>query len=321
MSEAAQSRRDSGPAVAGGGLATPGDGPALAPERARLGRLRDATRYLGVVPFFVYVALFLFWPTAIVLIGAFRTDTGRATLGNVSKLVHTATYVDAFRSSVELSAATAVAGAVAGALLAWAVIAGNPEGLIRRTVMAASGVLAQFGGVMLTFAFLATYGYTGLVTMAEERFFGLSPYVTATWIYTMFGLGIVYTFFQIPLMVLLFLPALDNLQPQWQEATSTLGGGSWAYWRYVAGPILVPPFVSALLLLFVSAFSAYATAAALLSQGDPIVPLQIRTFMESEVIVGEANMGKALALGMVVVVAIVMTIYALLQRSTKWRVQ
>jgi putative spermidine/putrescine transport system permease protein len=137
----------------------------------------------------------------------------------------------------------------------------------------------------------------------------------------MFGLGVVYTFFQIPLMVLIFLPALDNLQPQWQEASANLGGGSWAYWRHVAGPILAPSFISALLLLFVSSFSAYATAAALLSQGDPIVPLQIRTFISSEVMVGQANMGKALALGMVVVVAVVMTIYALLQRSSKWRVQ
>ncbi len=283
--------------------------------------MRGALRYLGVTPFLAYVAIWLFWPTAIVVVGAFQTDSGRATLANVSTLVHNATILNAFKASIELSVATAVAGAVAGGLLAWAITVGNPTGVLRRALVAASGVLAQFGGVMLTFAFLATYGYTGLVTLAMEHFFGLSPYGTATWIYTMFGLGVVYTFFQIPLMVLIFLPALDNLQPQWQEASANLGGGSWAYWRYVAGPILAPSFISALLLLFVSSFSAYATAAALLSQGDPIVPLQIRTFISSEVLVGQSNMGKALALGMVVVVAVVMAIYALLQRSSKWRVQ
>lgn len=277
--------------------------------------------YLGVAPFLIYVTVWLFWPTANVVTSAFRTDSGHLTLSNVSRLVHTGTFLDAFKASIELSVGTALAGAIAGGLLAWAVTIGNPQGVLRRAVVAASGVLAQFGGVMLTFAFLATYGYTGLVTLSMAHLFGLNPYTSATWIYNLFGLGVVYTFFQIPLMVLIFLPALDNLQPQWQEASSSLGGGSWAYWRYIAGPILMPSFVSALLLLFVSAFSAYATAAALLSQGDPIVPLQIRTFITSEVIVGQHNMGSALAFGMVVVVAVVMTIYALLQRSSKWRVQ
>jgi len=325
-----QSSRDSGLALAGGGSAAPGNeaGSAAPADAARVprggtgrGRVRGAIRYLGVAPFLVYVAIWLFWPTVIVVVGAFRSDSGRATLANMSTLLHSTTILNAFKASIELSVATALAGAVAGGLLAWAVTVGNPRGVLRRVVVAASGVLAQFGGVMLTFAFLATYGYTGLVTLAVEHAFGLSPYTTATWIYTMFGLGVVYTFFQIPLMVLIFLPALDNLQPQWQEAAANLGGGSWAYWRHVAGPILAPSFVSALLLLFVSSFSAYATAAALLSQGDPIVPLQIRTYISSEVIVGQANMGKALAFGMVVVVAIVMTLYALLQRSSKWRVQ
>ncbi|MCK7535694.1 MAG: hypothetical protein MZV63_34255 [Marinilabiliales bacterium] len=41
-----------------------------------------------------------------------------------------------------------------GALLAWAVAEGNPHGVFRRQAVARSGVLAQFGGVMLAFAFL-----------------------------------------------------------------------------------------------------------------------------------------------------------------------
>ena len=57
-----------------------------------------------------------------------------------------------------------------------------------------------------------------------------------------------------------------------------------------------------LLLLFANAFSAYATAAALVSQGSPIVPLQIRDALTSEVVLGQENVGKALALGMIVVV-------------------
>ena len=74
-------------------------------------------------------------------------------------------------------------------------------------------------------------------------------------------------------MVLVFLPALDGIRPQWREATESLGGNTWHYWRYVAGPLLAPSFLGCTLLLFANAFSAYATAAALITQGGVIVPL------------------------------------------------
>ena len=129
------------------------------------------------------------------------------------------------------------------------------------------------------------------------------------WLFDLPGLVLVYTYFQIPLMVIVFLPALDGIRPQWREATESLGGSTWYYWRRVAGPLLAPAFLGATLLLFANAFSAYATAAALVSQGSPIVPLQIRSALTSEVILGRENLGKAMALGMVVVVAVVMWLY------------
>ena len=64
------------------------------------------------------------------------------------------------------------------------------------------------------------------------------------------------------------------------------------------------PFLGATLLLFANAFSAYATAKALISQASPLVPLRIGTFLTSEIVLGQANVGKALAFGMIVVVAV-----------------
>ena len=129
----------------------------------------------------------------------------------------------------------------------------------------------------------------------------------------------VYLYFQIPLMVLVFIPALDGVRPQWREAAESLGATTWQYWRHVAIPLLTPPFLGAALLLFANAFAAYATAAALITQGSVIVPLQIRRALSSEVILGQENFGKALALGMVIVVALVMSGYARLQRrSSRW---
>ena len=186
-------------------------------------------------------------------------------------------------------------------------------------MIAASGVLAQFGGVMLAFAFLATFGFNGLLTVMLEEAFGGDVTGGGTWLYSMAGLTVVYTYFQIPLMLIVFLPAVDGLRREWWDASASLGGGSWAYWRHVAGPILLPTFLGATLLLFTNAFSAYATAAALISQGSPLVTLQIRNAMTSEVILGQENVGKALALGMIAIVSLVMIAYTILQRRTsKW---
>jgi putative spermidine/putrescine transport system permease protein len=277
-----------------------------------------ARSLLGTVPFFAYVTIFLIIPTLVVVIGAFAADNGGVTLSNVSAL--TEGYIlDAFGRSIVLSAITAVIGAVFGALLAYALVTAKPNGVLRRVVTAASGVLAQFGGVTLAFAFLATIGLSGFVTVFLNDNLGVNIYAGGVWLFELPGLALVYTYFQIPLMVIVFLPALDGIRPQWREATESLGGSTWQYWTRVAGPLLAPAFLGSTLLLFANAFSAYATAAALVSQGNPIIPLQIRGALTSEVVLGQQNLGKAMALGMIVVVAVVMTFYALLQRRTsRW---
>ena len=290
-------------------------GTTVAPGRPTSRRPTGAL--LGVLPFFGYTAIFLLTPTLVVVVGAFLGEGNRPSLGNVTALAQPQV-VSAFVNSVVLSAVTAVLGAVFGALLSYAVATGRPGGSLRRTMTAVCGVLAQFGGVTLAFAFVATVGMQGFVTIWLQKL-GVDL-AGSTWLFEPTrGLVLVYTYFQIPLMLIVFLPAVEGLRPQWREAAETLGGSTWDYWRHVAGPILAPSFIGALLLLFTNAFSAYATAAALVSQGSPIIPLQIGGALSSEVLLGQENVGKAMALGMVVVVAVVMTLYAVLERrTTRW---
>ncbi|HEY8737850.1 MAG TPA: ABC transporter permease subunit [Candidatus Dormibacteraeota bacterium] len=272
--------------------------------------------WIGAVPFFGYVALFLLLPTLIVVVGAFFSDSG-LTLSNLTGLQKDF-IVSAFVNSVILSATSALIGAVGGAILAYAVATGNPSGSFRRLVLSACGVLAQFGGVTLAFAFIATIGQAGFLTLWLQQHV-VDIYAGGVWLYQLKGLVLVYAYFQIPLMVLVFLPALDGIRPQWREATESLGGRTWHYWRYVAGPLLAPAFIGATLLLFANAFSAYATAYALINQGAIIAPLQIGNDLTSEVGLHQPGLAKAEALVMVVIVTVVMTLYALLQRRTaKW---
>jgi putative spermidine/putrescine transport system permease protein len=284
--------------------------------RAPIGR-KPLGALLGLLPFLAYTSIFLVIPTLIVVVGAFLDGDSRPTLGNLSALAQPQ-IVSAFVHSIVLSAVTAALGAVFGALLAYAVSTAREGGLLRQLVTSVCGVLAQFGGVTLAFAFVATVGFQGFVTLWLKKY-GIDL-AGSTWLFEPYkGLVLVYTYFQIPLMLIVFLPAVEGLRPQWREAAESLGGSTWDYWRRIAGPILAPSFAGAMLLLFANAFSAYATAAALISQGSPIIPLQIGGTLSSEVILGQENVGKAMALGMVAIVAVVMTLYAVLQRRTsKW---
>ena len=55
-------------------------------------------------------------------------------------------------------------------------------------MIAASGVLAQFGGVMLAFAFLATFGFNGLITMSVKTNLGVA--LDMSWLYSLTGLAV-----------------------------------------------------------------------------------------------------------------------------------
>lgn len=275
--------------------------------------------WLGLVPFAAYVLLFLAVPTVLAIGSGFFTDDGTFTWTNVTALADPVV-LNTFANSAGLSLLTAFVGAVVGALVCYALLGMDPQGAVRSTVDAAAGVLAQFGGVMLAFAFIATVGAQGVMTLFLHDTLGVNIYENGMWLYEVPGLIMPYIYFQVPLMVITFMPALAALKPQWTEANLTLGGTSASFWLRIGIPVLAPSFLASLLLLFANAFSSYATAAALASQGSQIVPLQIRAALTSETVLGRENLAGALALGMIIVVGIVMGLYSLVQRrAARWQ--
>ncbi|WP_199589344.1 ABC transporter permease subunit [Blastococcus sp. TF02A-26] len=274
---------------------------------------------LGTVPFFVYLAVFLLLPFGVLAVEAFRVtdpvtfDEGWST-DNIGRITEGA-YGRSYMGSLELSAITAVLSAALGLALSIAILRSRRGQTLRRLVLTASGVLANFGGIPLAFAFLATIGNAGVATSLITDLLGFDDFSLTS----MAGLALVYLYFLIPLMVLTITPALEALRPQWREAADNLGASGWQYWRHVGGPVLAPPVLGATMLLFASAFSAYATARALVGSSVPLVTLQIADSLSSNVVVGAENLGKALALGMVVLIGLVMVFYAWVQRrAQRW---
>ncbi len=274
---------------------------------------RRSVGWVGLAPFAVYVVLFLAIPAVVAVGSGFLDADGRPTLANLATLGDRTIQLD-FLGSFELSAGSAVISAILGAIVCWALSACRPDGLVRTMVDSASSVLAQFGGIMLAFAMIATVGaQTGVVTLLLHSAFGIS---LGPFLYSVGGLTLPYVYFGVPLMVLTFMPAVEGVKPQWGEAAATLGATRLRYWLRIGAPVLAPAFFGSVILLFANAFSSFATAAALIDQGG-IVPLAIQQQETSETVVGVANSAGVLALGMVVVMAVMMTAYAALERRAR----
>ncbi|EGO95849.1 MULTISPECIES: ABC transporter permease subunit [unclassified Acidiphilium] len=263
-----------------------------------------------VGPLVVYVIAFLVLPTLMLLAEAFSGKHG-LTLKYVAALGQGQTVV-AFRNSLVLSALAALVGVIAGGIAAYLVLRpGMPRG-VRSLVTSFSAVAANFAGVPLAFAFIATLGSLGIITVWLKSV-GVDLYGMGFSLYSLPGLVLVYAYFQVPLMIIVFTPALEALRREWREAAENLGASAFDYWRHVGLPILLPSLLSAFILLFGNAFSAYATPYALTSGIVALVPVEISNVLSGNVMISQQT-GAALALGMIVVMVAVMGVYALAAR-------
>lgn len=275
------------------------------------------SRWIGVVPFLLFTALFLILPTMNIVMGAFRTPDGAATLANIKGLF-TPSIMASYWISIKVSLASAFFGCLIGFGIAAAVTLGGLPKAIRGPLMTFSGVASNFAGVPLAFAFLATLGRLGLVTMLLKSWFGINIYSMGFNLLSFWGLTLTYLFFQIPLMVLIITPALDGLKRDWREAASVLGATGPQYWRMVALPILMPSLLGTFALLFANAFGAVATAYALTGSSLSIVPIVLFAQIRGDVL-GDPHLGYALAFGMIVITGFANAIYIWLRmRAERW---
>lgn len=277
------------------------------------------TSWLGLVPFLLFCLLFELLPAIVIIQGSFTdSNTNAATLNNFQRMFSQASNFHAFQTSISISLVTALSGAIFGFLASLGVY-NLRTGWLRNFLIGFSSIAANFAGVPLAFAFVATLGVTGFVTVAIHDWLHISLYDVGFNLYTFSGLVLVYTYFQLPLMILVTVPALSALRPEWREAATNLGASSFTYWRRVALPILLPSLIAAAMLLFANSFGAYATAVALAQGNINIVPVLIGFVVAGNVSL-DTGLGNALAVGMIVVLLVAVSLYTtMLRRVNTWQ--
>ena len=281
------------------------------------GRRRLPLAWIVTVPFFAYILLFLFLPAGNVMTGAFKGAHGGWTVSNVRLLFHHP-YIDSYRTSIEVSGVTALIGALGGFAVAYAAIRDGTPRWIRNALTTFSGVAANFGGIPLAFAFIATLGSIGIATKFLKNQLGIDLYGNGFTLFSKTGVEVVYLYFQLPLMILVISPAIDGLRREWREAAANLGATPLQFWRYVGLPVLMPSILGAFILLFGNSFAAYATAYGLTSGAVNLVPIQIGAYYSGNVL-DNPHLAQAMAFGMFVVLAVMMVVYVPLQRrAQRW---
>ena len=289
-------------------------------------RFTDFSNWLGVLPFFAFIFAFVILPSANLFVGAFQDAKGNFTFANAMTLFDP--YVlKAYSVSLQVSLITSLVGGIFGFFVAYAITIGKAPAWMRNILMTFSGLAANFGGVPLAFAFIATVGHTGFMTALLKQICFPSNgaqvcpfdiYQNGFNLYSVTGLTLAYVYFQFPLMVLTITPALEGLRREWREASENLGASTAQYWWHVALPILWPSILGATILLFASGFGAFATAQALTGGSIYLVTILIGQQIRGDVL-NNPNEGYALALGMVIIMAICTVGYSILQRRTvKW---
>lgn len=269
---------------------------------------------VALAPFVVFIVLFEAIPVFVLIMGSIGW-LDHPTLKYLTAVFTQPVYRQSVTNTLLVSAISSVIGAIAGTAIGYGLTA-TRHGRIRSGLIALANVTANSGGITLAFAFITVIGITGGLTVAL-KLVGVDLYSFFS-LYSMWGLVVVYVYFQVPLMIVLTLPAFAALRLEWREASSTLGGTSFDFWRRVGVPILTPAIIAGTVLLFASAMGAFATALALMGGQANVMTTQVTVLRQGEVIF-DPSQADAVAVALLLFVALAVVTYHVIEgRTLRW---
>ncbi len=267
-------------------------------------------------PLFLFISLFALIPVANVIANSMWA---RGLTFNFYGQSFSSQYLNAFITTLKVAFWSGLIGLIGGAVVALSLWRSKST-WVTTVISAMSGVLANFAGLPLAVAFMVTFGVSGLVTNALQKFFHFNLSQTGFNLSSSVGLILVYCAFQIPLAVLVLLPAYSSLSEDLEAAALSLGCNVLEYFRRVLIPVLAPSFLGTFSLLFANAFSAYVTAYAIAGGSVNLIPIQIGYLINGNVSLN-VGLGNALAVEEMVVLSLSLSLFVLSLRMRKKRRQ
>jgi putative spermidine/putrescine transport system permease protein len=247
----------------------------MSPSQRKSGRKSD---WLGFAPFLIFCLAFEIVPILFLLRGSFFEKTTQLYTIQHYLDLQRPLYINSFINSIKISGLSAIVGVVLGTFIGYAIYRW-PSERVREMLVTLSDVTTNFAGAPLAFAFVVILGMNGVITQFLLQYLDTQIYPKFS-IYSFSGLTLAYIYFQLPLMVLLILPAFAGIKKEWQESAQSLGAGTFQFWLRIGVPVLLPSLIAGLTLLFANAFGAYATAYTLVrgapgpgsrdGHGDPV---------------------------------------------------
>lgn len=275
-------------------------GPATGPRSRPAFFKGDWRPLLALVPIGLILLGFEVLPALGLVAGSFLDNSGQVTLKHYQTILTNPFYHVSIRNSLGLALTSTVLGLIIGLLGSYALSRSSER--VRQGMITFISMCINFAGVPLAFAFVILLGNSGLITTLLTDAFRFNLYDHFS-LYSWFGLGIVYTYFQIPLAILLLYPAFHAIRPEWEEAAAILGARPFRFWWSVGLPVLSPALVSTTSILFANALGAYATAYSISNGIFNILPLRI-----SRLVSGEVNYNPGLASAAAMALALLMVL-------------
>jgi putative spermidine/putrescine transport system permease protein len=266
---------------------------------------------LCLLPFALFFIAFQIAPLIWMAINAFWIDVDqRWGIDNYREIFGSPFYQQAFRFSLDIALWSSLYGLLI-ALVAGYSLSQLGEGRLHRFMLSFTNMTSNFAGVPLAFAFVILLGLNGCLTLLLRNL-GVAASFR---LYSRDGMILVYTWFQIPLALLLLYPAFIGLRKEWQESASLLGASRARYWWHIGLPILSPALLGTFVILLANALGAYATIYALTTGNFNVVPVRIAALVSGDISL-DPNMGSALAMLLVAIMTVITLIHQwLLRRS------
>ncbi|NQD93577.1 ABC transporter permease subunit [Pseudomonas sp. CrR25] len=281
--------------------------PTVAP-RATVQHRSQWLAILCLLPFAVFFIAFQIAPLVWVAVHSLSVGDGWG-LDNFAKIFSSKFYLQAIKHSLQIAFWSSLFGIVIAILGSYSLR--QVDSRLRDFVIAFSNMTSNFAGVPLAFAFIILLGFNGALTILLKQIGVIEDFN----LYSKAGLIVLYTYFQIPLGVLLLYPAFDALRDDWRESAALLGAGTWAFWRHIGLPVLTPALLGTFVILLANALGAYATVYYLTTGNFNVLPIRIAGLVSGDISLNP-DLASALAMVLVGLMALITVVHQLLLKRS-----